>query len=549
MYIHFRSHGGSDDRTNLAPLCWFHHRQGIHSGRIVLEGSAPDGLLWRIGVDSEGEHMLVIGRLIVDSIANERIESYRKHEHLYEGRHKGVFAPRPIRCSNGRTVYIVVNAAAGISNASADFLFGESPSFRVGGPGSPEQATLDSIVQANDLQTTLHESALSASFRGDTIFRVRFGPREPGQPGEVIVEELPAYSYCYERNPDNVRVALSQSIVWVRCMPGQRQHYLRVETHTAGRIEHRAYRYSPDTQVIGEEVSLEQVYPDGDAPPPEEETGVTSPLLVHVPNFRHGSRYYGISDYDGHTPLMEALNNRITQIDRILDRHASPKLVGLPGMSDPRGIVDAEALEFIEADSALFKDIPRYVTWDANLTSAFQEYEQLLLTLCRMTEISPAVFGINDGSGGTSDSGVALRMRFFGTERKSNRKKRYFDRRLKRVLRVALEMSAARLGTPAPEREPEIIWQDGLPQIYPEAVQTEATRVAAGLSSKISAIQRLDGGTSEDAEAELERIREEAASDPNDISMENVSNGGSINQAPAEDDTETDGAVDEGEAE
>ena len=70
MYIHFRSHGGSDDRTNLAPLCWFHHRQGIHSGRIVMEGSAPDGLFWRIGVDSEGEHMLVIGRLIVDSISN-----------------------------------------------------------------------------------------------------------------------------------------------------------------------------------------------------------------------------------------------------------------------------------------------------------------------------------------------------------------------------------------------------------------------------------------------------------------------------------------------
>ena len=66
-HIRFLSQGGSNLPENITPLCWFHHHKGVHAGRIVLSGTSPNGLVWRIGVNEDGEHLLVIGRRIVET--------------------------------------------------------------------------------------------------------------------------------------------------------------------------------------------------------------------------------------------------------------------------------------------------------------------------------------------------------------------------------------------------------------------------------------------------------------------------------------------------
>jgi hypothetical protein len=45
----YRSHGGSDDPSNLTSLCPFHHRMGEHGGLLKVTGTAPLGLRWQIG--------------------------------------------------------------------------------------------------------------------------------------------------------------------------------------------------------------------------------------------------------------------------------------------------------------------------------------------------------------------------------------------------------------------------------------------------------------------------------------------------------------------
>ena len=47
-HIDFRSHGGSDDLSNLTSLCATHHLQGVHKGRIRVTGTAPDQLVWEV---------------------------------------------------------------------------------------------------------------------------------------------------------------------------------------------------------------------------------------------------------------------------------------------------------------------------------------------------------------------------------------------------------------------------------------------------------------------------------------------------------------------
>ena len=53
-HIVYRSHGGADDVTNEVTLCRFHHARGEHGGLAQVTGTAPLGLLWRLGGAADG---------------------------------------------------------------------------------------------------------------------------------------------------------------------------------------------------------------------------------------------------------------------------------------------------------------------------------------------------------------------------------------------------------------------------------------------------------------------------------------------------------------
>jgi hypothetical protein len=49
-HIRFRSNGGGDEPENLTTLCAFHHLRGVHGGTVRVKGTAPDGLLFELGL-------------------------------------------------------------------------------------------------------------------------------------------------------------------------------------------------------------------------------------------------------------------------------------------------------------------------------------------------------------------------------------------------------------------------------------------------------------------------------------------------------------------
>jgi hypothetical protein len=48
-HVVFRSHGGSDDPSNVVSACYGHHKQGVHEGHIRCTGNANHGLRWVLG--------------------------------------------------------------------------------------------------------------------------------------------------------------------------------------------------------------------------------------------------------------------------------------------------------------------------------------------------------------------------------------------------------------------------------------------------------------------------------------------------------------------
>ncbi len=48
-HLVYRSRGGGDEPANKAPECRFHHHDGEHGGLMRVRGTAPDGLVYRMG--------------------------------------------------------------------------------------------------------------------------------------------------------------------------------------------------------------------------------------------------------------------------------------------------------------------------------------------------------------------------------------------------------------------------------------------------------------------------------------------------------------------
>ncbi|MHC4954608.1 MAG: HNH endonuclease [Planctomycetota bacterium] len=57
-HIEFRSHGGSEEESNLLGLCVVHHLRGIHHGHLAVSGRAGERLEWRFG---DGEEWVTSG--------------------------------------------------------------------------------------------------------------------------------------------------------------------------------------------------------------------------------------------------------------------------------------------------------------------------------------------------------------------------------------------------------------------------------------------------------------------------------------------------------
>ncbi|MDX1388687.1 MAG: HNH endonuclease signature motif containing protein, partial [Acidobacteriota bacterium] len=53
-HLRYRSQGGSDEEDNLLNVCYTHHIEGQHRGRIRVHGRAPDDLVFELGIRPDG---------------------------------------------------------------------------------------------------------------------------------------------------------------------------------------------------------------------------------------------------------------------------------------------------------------------------------------------------------------------------------------------------------------------------------------------------------------------------------------------------------------
>ncbi len=439
-----------------------------------------------------------------------RLEKYVHYDQLYEGEHFDAFAIK----TNGEFAkqykklrYIVANFGGLLSKVMADMLFGESIAIDL--EEDDNQTFVDGLMHQNDFINQLYESALINSRRGDDVFKIRIGKRNPLDQyavPEIIIEQVGANIYFPAFDSKAARNVATQDII-ATTFNQNGKTYLHKETHQPGVIYHEIFQYDPQSKTL---ISTEDPLQFGYNP--IEETRIKRSLVFHIPNYRDG-KYWGPSDYKDLESLFFALNNRLTKTDNILDKHSDPILAVPPGVIDEEGKVKKEALGMFEVDNENpgFNK-PEYIVWNANLESAFKEIDTIMDALFMFSETSPGLFGLDKG--GMAESGRALKFKLLSTIRKRNRKISYYDMAIKQMLTVAQDLAIAWDISvdgvkPKASEVPTIKWGDGIINDQTEMVEVATQRIDNGTMSRKDAIIYLDDVTPDKAEAKVKEIDDE----------------------------------------
>lgn len=446
-------------------------------------------------------------------IDKDRLDRYAHYDRLYEGDHYAAFAikgEKEFTDRYNRLRYIAVPFAGLLSRTMADMLFGETITLDY--KEKANQAFSQGLWADNQLRAQLYESALSNSRKGDDLFKVRVGQRNPLIPGSkstVIIEQVTPAVYFPELDQMATRNIPTKDIIAMTFTQGPNT-YLHKEIHVPGYIFHEVYRYDPNQQRI-----VSQEKPEAFGYPESEKTLIERSLIFHVPNVRDGSGYWGTSDYKDLETLFFAINNRLTKTDNILDKHSDPILAVPPGVIDEEGKVKKEALGMFEVDNENpgFNK-PEYIVWNANLEAAFTETDKILELLFLFGEVSPA--GTPLDKGGVAESGRALKFKLLSTIRKRNRKIIYYDQVIKDIMEVSqllaishgIEIDGNRISK---LERPNIKWGDGVINDHIEQVEMTTQRIDNGTMSRSDAIAQLDDIPIEDAKVKAKEIEEENA--------------------------------------
>lgn len=488
-------------------------------------------------IQTQDNEIFKVGGLFPPTKHYKRIQRYKENKKIFKGHHCEVFKDKFKGIDRAKeTLYISANLAGIICKKSADFLFGEELNILAGnGDNTPEQEAFDRFKEDNHLNILLYENALSNAYAGDSFIKVRYGqeyggelPPELDEPRVIIENVSPETVF-----PETVEWDKSKIKAYHIAIPiydeESSEWFLATETHTAGKISYLKYNITPiqyNSHQKPERFAIEGIV-EGSAV--EVSTGIPMPLIVHIPNLSTSDSWHGIDDLTELHPLLDEINNRLSQIADILDKHSNP------AMAVPSGLLDVDEngnasfrVAYDKVFEVMGKDdvIPQYITWNGQLLEAFKELNELVDMVLTIAEIPAVALGKGD-SGTSGSSGLAIKWRMNSLLAKVNRKKQYYTKGIKQVFYLAqkleevLEIADYELAVPV------LHFQDGLPKDNMEEANIASIRTGgAKTMSQKTAIMKLNNMTEEQAEAEIQRIKEEESSN-----ME-IANSGFFNDNP-----------------
>jgi len=279
----------------------------------------------------------------------DRLSDYVYFFQLFEGAHFEAFklriSDKEFNLAYSKLKYIYINFAGMISRIVADMLFGEPVKPFV--EEKDTQQWLEDLWKENKLNIQLYENSLDNSAKGDAVFKLRVGKRRKNdKKNTVIIEQVPANIYFPHVDGFNVSAEPDvKELAWV--IESGKNKYLRREIHEVGKITNELWLMKGpklEKKVDFSEINLDIKE--------TELTKIDRHLLIHIPNWKTGSKHFGYSDYHDLDSIFFAINNRVSKNDGVLDTHTDPFLMVPEGVIGEDGKVkkDGRVIEMGEGE-------------------------------------------------------------------------------------------------------------------------------------------------------------------------------------------------------
>ena len=438
----------------------------------------------------------------------KRLEKYMRHKRIFEGEHEEVYKESFKRITrvignfeNVVSYHVITNFQKLISLKIADFLLGEPPKITCGDDNSKHQIALDNIIENSDLNNTCYASAIDLSRFGDSILNIY-----KDEEGKGVIDLTQPSFYFKVVEPRNIRkinhhvLAHTYEVTdYNKSLFGTKEikdKYLYVQIHSKGFYEEVTYKLSEQNIIETVIENIKRV-----------NTGLNDFAIVPIHNLLTSDRTYGIDDYSDLDSIISELEVRISQISKILDKHAEPSVEG-PSSALTRnpntGEWQLKMGNYFPRDSNEDPSVS-YITWDAQLEANFKVIEKLINILSTVSEMGSAIFD-NEVKQGQIASGTALRRMMISPLAKTNRVRMRFDAAIKKAIKLCSQLGGEGIIDLSKEKI-NIFWNDGLPGDPVEEANVMAIRTGNKATlSQYSAIQRLDNLSDEDTKLELDAI-------------------------------------------
>ncbi len=420
----------------------------------------------------------------------ERIENYKTNEKLFRTKHdqvyKQFFDELEARLHTDRTdkIRTVLNYHQLLSKKTADFVCSEPPTLET----EDDTDELNRRLEKMQWARKLYEGIIDISRYGNAVFKFvgqRVSVVDPKFWFPIVdaadLKEIVGHIIAYPTETDS------------EGKPTQ----LYVEIHGKGRIETRRYKFDSHKGTIGELISSENNL-----------SGIADDFAVQIlSNVTESGSIYGIDDYSAINSLISSIMWRIQRIDTVLNKHSEPSVSGPSSALTWDERFQRYYLDFGKFFARESNDQPdiKYITWDGNLTSAFQEIEMLMDQLYIISEMGQA-FALGKDGGGES-SGTALKIRLISPRIKAARIIANNNAAVKRIISIFAELNGIKLDYD----NLQLHWNDGIPVDEKEQIETLLNATGGKpVMSQYSAMKRM-GLSDDDVETELEQLSTESA--------------------------------------
>lgn len=410
-----------------------------------------------------------------------RLCHYERLEKVFRGNHEAVFNLD----GDSQFPNVIVNLPTGIINGLTGLVAGKSPRIKV--ETQIAQGRVDQILENSNFGPEVQQFVKQGLLYGDSVMRVVDDDRG----GVKLRCVSPKFWHAVPDSDDPDTII--EHILGFEKKVGPERRLFREESHTAGFIVNRIWELKG--KKLQRQLSLEDagvLVPEWAGLEPLIETGVDETLVISWSYNKLCGEVYGTSELMSIWGLMAALDRRATQEDRVLAKHADPKLL-LPAElieRDANGnpVVPVDKLDVIVTSPGQDKDKMGYLTWDGKLDHVREAKKWLVEMALHNTQVSRLLLNADNTQ---AQTGVAVMGQLLPSIIKAEQLQKEIEGPLRTMLRVAQKRARVVGRNFAPSRV-SIEWGINLPVDIQSLVQANVMMVQAGLKTPQEAKETIE---------------------------------------------------------